>query len=323
MSRSLQFALFVPRSGGSCVLKQNQNYSAIMTSLQVAAPSGRFDLSAVFSRYRYSGFAVVAALFLGAGSFSLLRGQTPAAPADPDTATALPATPAPAANSAPVATDSSSSANAAAPAPDPNAVAAAFGQDQGPSLPPSSRSAGSRQWNRSMIDPFEPGPNFGNFSGSSGGGIGFSGAGFNSTGGFGGARPGGMGMGGRQGTAGPVFPDSGLASGSNGSFGAAPLGVPSLNQMMRGSLNVPLSSSTSSLRFTYQDAIRLGGNPGEMARPSASMMFSTSDLGNGVFFSAGTSYGRSMGGTPAASLGSNSSAEGKHSGPSVALKLSF
>jgi len=285
MSRSLQFASFVPGSGMSC--------------------------------------AIVAAMFLVAGSFSLLRGQSSATNTDPGTAAALPATPAPAA------TDSSSKANAAAPTPDPGSQASAFGRDQGPSLlPASSRSAGanSRQWSRSMLDPFEPGPNFGNFSGSSGGGMGFTGTGSNGTGRFGERRAGagGMGMGGRQGASGPLFPDGGgIAGGSNSLFGPAPSAMPSLNQLMRGSFNVPFSSSTSSLRFAYQDVLRLGGNPGELARPSTSMMFSTSDLGNGVFFSAGTSYGRSMAGSPAASLGSNASAAGKHSGPSVALKLSF
>jgi hypothetical protein len=133
-----------------------------------------------------------------------------------------------------------------------------------------------------MLDPFEPGPNFGNFSGSSGGGMGFTGTGSNGTGRFGERRAGagGMGMGGRQGASGPLFPDGGgIAGGSNSLFGPAPSAMPSLNQLMRGSFNVPFSSSTSSLRFAYQDVLRLGGNPGELARPSTSMMFSTSDLG--------------------------------------------
>jgi hypothetical protein len=167
-----------------------------------------------------------------------------------------------------------------------------------------------------MVDPFEPGPNFGNFSGSSGG-MGFNG------GGFGGGRQGMVGfnpMGGRQGSGGPLFPNgSGTGGGTNGLFDPAPVGLPSLNQLMRASFNLPLSSSMSNVRFTYQDGLRSSG----LARPSGSMMFSTSDLGNGVFFSAGTSYGRSMAGAPPGGLGSNASAGGRRPGPSVALKLSF
>jgi len=184
-----------------------------------------------------------------------------------------------------------------------------------------------------MLDPFQPGPNFGNFSGSDGDGMGGMGSG-----GFGSGRHGsggfnpmsgamgnsGMSMGGRLG-GGPVFPDSGLTPGSSKMlYGSAPLSLPTLNQLLRGSMRMPLSSSTSSLRFTYQDALRPGASFGDLAHPSASLMFSTSDLGNGVFFSAGTGYGRSaLAGAPAAGLGSNTSPEGKHSGPSLNLKLSF
>jgi len=114
-----------------------------------------------------------------------------------------------------------------------------------------------------------------------------------------------------------------MSSAAGGPFGSAPPGVPSFNQMMRGSYNMPLNSSTSTFKFSYQDMLRPGGNLGDLARPSASLMFSTSDLGNGMFFSAGTSYGHSIAGAPAAGLGSNASPEGKHSGPALALKLSF
>jgi hypothetical protein len=172
-----------------------------------------------------------------------------------------------------------------------------------------------------MLDPFEPGPNFGNFSGSADG---ITGVG---AGGFGGRRqrPGAINqMGGPQGRVSPLFPQgSGMTGASGGPFGSAPLGVPSFNQLMRGSYNTPLSSSTSSFKFSYQDTLKPGGNIGDLARPSTSLMFSTSDLGNGVFLSAGTSYGHSMAGAPAAGLGSNASPEGKHSGPALALKLSF
>jgi hypothetical protein len=273
MSRSLQFASFVPRSGVSCVF--------------------------------------VAALLLSAGSFSFLQGQSPTTTADSGSKKVIPATRLAA---APV---SDFSARAAAPIPDPSSVTVAFGQ--GLSQPPVSPRFGgvnSRQWSRSVIDPFEPGPNFGNFSGSSGG-MGFNAGGLDGgRQGVGGFNPmGGAEMGGRRRGGGPLFPNgSSMAGGSNTLFGPIPAVIPSLNQSMRDSFNLPFSSSTSNLQFNYQDALR----PGVLGRPSKSMMFSTSDLGNGVFFSAGTSYGRSMGGP-----GSNASAVGRHSGPSVALKLSF
>jgi hypothetical protein len=60
-----------------------------------------------------------------------------------------------------------------------------------------------------------------------------------------------------------------------------------------------------------------------LTRATASAMFTTSDLGNGMFLSAGTSFGRTGAGAPAAGLSSNLSGDGKHSGPSLAIKLSF
>ncbi len=90
--------------------------------------------------------------------------------------------------------------------------------------------------------------------------------------------------------------------------------LPSLNQLMRGSFNLPFSSSSglpsSSLRFTYQDTLRSGGVFGDPVHPNSSAMFTTSDLGNGVFLSAGTGYGiRSTAGAPAASLGQRKRAQ--------------
>jgi len=177
-----------------------------------------------------------------------------------------------------------------------------------------------------MLDPFEPGPNFGNFSGSPGGN------GFNGTGGFGAGRQGSVGsnslgganpfggarMGGRNNSgSGPLFPSGG---GGSASFSGAPLALPSLNQLMRGSVKLPLNSSSSTFRLSYQDTFRPGG---DLGRPSASAMFSSSDLGNGVFLSAGTTYGSHMAGAPAATLGNGTSGGPKRPGPGVALKLSF
>jgi len=199
-------------------------------------------------------------------------------------------------------------------------------------------------WNQPTFNSFQPNPTFGNFSGSS-----VDSMSANSPRGFGSGRQGNGGFnrmgGGNQfggssqlGNAGQ-WSGSGQSSGyglgyttsegwqsgdstrgANGLFAPSPFGLPSLNQMMRGSYSLPLNSSTSSFRFTYQDALKPGDGFGYLAHPSASAMFSTSDLGNGVFLSAGTSYGHSGVGAPA--VGANAAA-GKHSGPSLGLKLSF
>jgi hypothetical protein len=159
--------------------------------------------------------------------------------------------------------------------------------------------------------------------------MGFNGA----AGGFGSGRQGGAamnpfgspGIGGRQGNPAPLFPTSdGPTRDIGGPFGTAPVALPSLNQVLRGSYNLPLNSSSSSFKLSYQDIFKPGASLSDLDRPSASAMFSTSDLGNGMFLSAGTTYSsHSMAGAPAASLGNESGAGTKHSGPSVALKLSF
>ena len=136
---------------------------------------------------------------------------------------------------------------------------------------------------------------------------------------------GSAGMGGRQGNAAPLFPTSdGPTRGIGGPFGTAPYALPSLNEVLRGSYNLPLNSSTSTFKLSYQDMFKPGAPLSDLGRPSASAMFSTSDLGNGMFLSAGTTYGsHSMAGAPAASIGNGAEAGSKHSGPSVAVKLSF
>ena len=179
-----------------------------------------------------------------------------------------------------------------------------------------------RQWNGPTRDPFQPGPSFDSYSGSSGSAMGFSRAG-----GFGmglqgswGSNPfAGFGMGGRQSGAAPLFP----AGSAFSPYGTAPLALPSLNQFLRGSFSLPFDSAPGSFRLSYRDPLRPGVNFGDLARPSTSLMFSTPDLGNGVFLSAGTGLRHSVAGAPAAGLGSSSSGDAKHSGPSVAVKLSF
>jgi hypothetical protein len=181
-----------------------------------------------------------------------------------------------------------------------------------------------------MLAPFEPGPGFGNFggAGSNGGSAMRMGAGRQASGG---SNPfGAVNMGGRPDNLGSPFQKwssltPGLAGGANGLFGAAPGASPSLNQLMRGKLSLPLNTSYGAFRFSYRDnLLGPGGNLGDLGRPSASAMFRTSDLGNGMYLSAGAMSGsRSMAGAPAAGLGGSQSGGEKHSGTSVAIRLSF
>jgi hypothetical protein len=210
------------------------------------------------------------------------------------------------------------------------------------SFPASNDTAKSLQWNRSMLDPFQPGPNFGKFPVTASGGTGFTGSatsfamgrqgrgrfdyGPQPMGGF--NRFDSAGMGTRFGIVTPAFPASNLkpdlSIGPTGRLGAASATLPSLNDLVRGSSSLHMNSSFGSQRFAYKDAFRPIGNLGDLGLPSSSALFTSSDLGNGVFLSAGTGYGsRSAAGAPAASIGNGTSGAAKHSGTAVNLKLSF
>jgi hypothetical protein len=176
--------------------------------------------------------------------------------------------------------------------------------------------------NRSFINPFQPAVNFSNFSGSTG-----NAPSLNRTGGFGTTRQrtssvnqlGSFGMGRGQGNPGILFQPS---SAAGGPFGATP--QPSLNQLMRGSLNLPLSSSSSSaFRFQYSNMLTPAGNLSDLAHPYGSVLYTSSDLGNGMFLSAGTyGGGHSMAGAPTMPSANGTGAP-KHSTSGVAIKLSF
>ncbi|HXR37779.1 MAG TPA: hypothetical protein VN776_01730 [Terracidiphilus sp.] len=132
----------------------------------------------------------------------------------------------------------------------------------------------------------------------------------------------------RQPAPAPLFPIGspapGLAASPYNPFGASPAPQPSLNQLMRGSSILPLNSYAGSFKPSYQEKLRPAGGFGDLARSSADGLFSTTDLGNGVFLSAGAGFGsHSMAGAPAASLFNSTAGGPRHSGPSVALKLSF
>lgn len=153
----------------------------------------------------------------------------------------------------------------------------------------------SPKWSRSMLDPFQPGPNFGKFT-----------AGASTSNRFGGN--------GRR----------GISSDENSAFSASPLALPSFNALMRTNRGQPLSPSLGTFRLPYRELFKPGRDSGDPALFPGSTMFSTTDLGNGVFFSAGTGSGsRPVAGAPAASLGNGTAAGQKHPSPLVNLKLSF
>jgi hypothetical protein len=235
-----------------------------------------------------------------------------------------------------------SSAASGVPANGLDSAAPTFGQDPDQNQTstanavPSSRGR-FRQASGSGEDSFRPNSGFGNLNGvdpsnvglnfASGTAIGhpFSG-GRNPFGGAGFTHPG---FGVRSVNAAPLFPRgngpmNGAAGGALNPFGIAPVGLPSLNQLLRGNLAMPLSSSSSAFRFSYQNALRPGGSLSELGRPSGSILFRSSDLGNGIFFSAGTGYGsRTSPDAPSSSSGWTNTPGAKHSGPAVNLKLSF
>ena len=147
---------------------------------------------------------------------------------------------------------------------------------------------------------------FQSYRGFQGGGREFMGSGQPASGNN---RLSGAGLAGIEGTAGFGFQGSGLKPGAS----------PNFNQMMRTNLALPFASSVGTFKLTYRDMLVPGANVGQGA---TGVLFTTTNLGNGVFFSAGTNLGKgSMAGTPP---GGNAGANGpKPSRPAVALKLSF
>jgi hypothetical protein len=193
-----------------------------------------------------------------------------------------------------------------------------------------------------MLDPFQPGPNFGKFPLTASVGSGFTGSagsfalgrqskasfevGPRAVGGF--NRPGPAEMGSSFGSLTSAFQPnnskSDLSIGLTQHLGAASTALPSFNELVRGSSSLHMNSPLGKLSLADKDRFRPIGNLGDPGLPSASALFTSSDLGNGVFLSAGTGYGsRSVPGAPAASIGNSASSGAKHSGTALNLKLSF
>jgi hypothetical protein len=168
------------------------------------------------------------------------------------------------------------------------------------------------KWNRSMMDPFQPGPNFGNFPGPTDGSNRFD----------------ATGIGGRKDQFGSVFRMGGSNPRGLGSDGKemrseSQVALPSFNTLMHSNRNQPLNLSPGAFRLSNPDTLRLGGDAVDFTHPLGSATLINSDLGNGVLFSAGTGNGNhSAAGAPAASL-ANGTPGTKRSGAAVNLKLSF
>jgi len=204
----------------------------------------------------------------------------------------------------------------------PETASSAFSSYQRQTQPPSPPRYGFELGNRSFMNSFQPAASFSNLPGLTG-----SALDLNRTGGFGTTRQGAasfnqlgsFGMGRGRGDPGLLFQPS---SATGGPFGVPP--QPSLNQLMRGSFNLPLGSSPSSaFRFQYSNMLTPAGNLSDLAHPYGSLLFTSSDLGNGVFLSAGTyNGGHATAGAPTLPAGIGAGAP-KHSASGVAIKLSF
>ena len=218
-----------------------------------------------------------------------------------------------------VACISSVQAQNPAPAPLPSPPEAPFAQPRAsvPVAAPTANARNSWQWSQSPLDPIKSSLAIGSDSTAFPAGLCASSArGFN---------PGQMGPGG-------VHPIGGGSSGgwqgaismrnSNILFGPAHANPPSLNQLMRGSWNQPLDASSGNSRLSFEAPFRPGAILGGLAHPPTTGLYSTTDLGNGMFLSAGTSFGHSNADAPPAVMGGNA-AGARHSGPSLGVKLSF
>lgn len=114
---------------------------------------------------------------------------------------------------------------------------------------------------------------------------------------------------------------SGLATGPSG---ALPDTVFPPSLRLCGSAKLPASSPFGALRPSPRDTFSFGSSTSgnEFGRASTSAIFTTPDLGGGIFLSAGTGFGGRPAGTPFAPFG-NGLPGPKRPGPSVAIRLSF
>jgi hypothetical protein len=192
----------------------------------------------------------------------------------------------------------------------------AFGQPEAPSA------AGTRDLalkpvagNRWLREPSQPGIGTGTFGGSAAGSIGFTGIGRQKGGGFDQFAAERM-SGPQQKFASPFSSDNILLR--NQASGTTPGTLPLFDARIASSFTLPFNSAAGNFRLSYRDMFSTGKNAmgGNFGTSSGSSSFGTSNLGNGMFLSAGSSYGgRSSAGAAAGGQ--------KHLGPSVGLRLTF
>ena len=190
--------------------------------------------------------------------------------------------------------------------------------------------AQSPQWNPSTLDSFQPPIGLGNFTGSEDTNFRYSTAGaqrveLRSPSADNIAWLGAVSQDRHQESSTSLFP---LGIGTYGSagrpksqFGATAGGELSLTDLMRGNLNRKSNPSFGSLQ-PARGTFLSGAAFADSFQPPPLSALITSDLGNGVLFSAGANNaGHSSVGAAAAGFGP--AAGSKHSGASVGLKLSF
>jgi len=266
-------------------------------------------------------------VFMVAGSYTHFHAQAPVpvqvGAGDPSSTAELPAAPSPAVPAL------NSSAAPVIPSMKSRAIPSAFGQIK-MQLPVQGRGANANNapWKSATLDSFQPGA----APLTLGDGMRPGGPSRPTTGGF--NR--GTALNGRSGDPGSLFqlggnPTSNLSNGTNRLAGGTPATFPSLNELMRSNLSLPLTSSFGSFHLSYRDMLGPGGNAmgGELGRGSASALFSTVNRGSGMSFSAGTFFGNSStagsrtGGIGGSSISGRSFGAEKHSGPTATVKLSF
>lgn len=191
-----------------------------------------------------------------------------------------------------------------------------FGQPTAPSA------AGTRDLvlkpvagNRWLQEPSQPGIGIGMFGGSAAGSIGFTGIGRQKGGGF--DQFAGEGMSGPQQRFPSPFPSDNILL-RNQANGTTPGTLPLFDARIASSFTLPFNSAAGNFRLSYREVFNTGKNAmgGNFGTSSGTATFGTSNLGNGMFLSAGSSYGsRSNAGSAAGGQ--------KHLGPSVGLRLTF
>ena len=197
----------------------------------------------------------------------------------------------------------------------------AFGQPQAPFTAVTRglvlKPAASSRW---LPEPSKPRVDTSWFGGSMASSIGFTGIGHQRGGGF--DQFAGRGLGGPQMNFPSLHPGTRILL-RNQADGTASGTLPMFDARITSSFSLPFNFAVGAFRPSYREMLGDGryATSGSFGADRGSAMFGASNLGNGVFLSAGTSYSRR---SIAGAAAGNSMAGGqKHLGPSVGLRLTF